>query len=237
MSSSHRTITAKQRAALAAASLVRSGMIVGLGTGTTATLIIQALGDRIADEGLKFLAVPTSVETAELASSLSIPLRELDDVETIDINLDGADEVDTEFRMIKGRGGALLREKIIVTAARWRVTVITQDKRVSKLGLNAPIPVEVSPVGSRHTRRRLEALGASATLRVRPDGEPVTTDGGNRIIDSRFHDEVEPISLNATLKQLVGVFETGLFIGLCDLLIVGKDDGVEQLESHASERS
>ncbi len=235
MSSSQQTINAKQRAALAAASLVRSGMIVGLGTGTTATLIIRALGDRIADDGLKFLAVPTSAETAELASSLSIPLRELDDVDTVDINLDGADEIDFEFRMIKGRGGALLREKIIVTAAKWRVTVITEDKRVTKLGLNAPIPVEVSPVGSRHTRRRLEALGASAILRVRSDGEPVITDGGNRIIDCRFQEDLEPNSLNATLKQVVGVFETGLFLGLCDLLIVGTGDGIEQLENPSSE--
>ena len=138
MSSNPMTIAAKRRAAEAAAALVQSGMAVGLGTGTTAELVIRALSERVADEGLRFLAVPTSVETAELASSLGIPLRELDDVDVLDLNLDGADEIDPEFRMIKGRGGALLREKHVVTAARRRVTVITEEKQVARLGLFGP---------------------------------------------------------------------------------------------------
>lgn len=222
---------AKRRAAKAAADLVQSGMAVGLGTGTTADLILRALSDRIAEEGLKFLGVPTSVETAELASSLRIPLRELDDIEVLDLNLDGADEIDPEFRMIKGRGGALLREKLVVTAARRRVTVITREKQVERLGMNALIPVEVSPVGATHTRRRLDALGAETKIRVQTDGEPVITDGGNRIIDCRF-DKIDDASrLALILKQVVGVFETGLFIGLCDLLIVGDEAGVSQIEN------
>jgi ribose 5-phosphate isomerase A len=236
MSSNPLTTAAKRRAAEAAAALVQNGMAVGLGTGTTAELVIRALSERIAEEGLKFLGVPTSVETAELASTLRIPLRELDDVDVLDLNLDGADEIDPEFRMIKGRGGALLREKLVVTAARRRVTVITEEKQVARLGLNALIPVEVSPIGSRHTEKRLEALGAETKLRVRPDGEPVITDGGNRIIDCRFESPDDPTRLDANLKQVVGVFETGIFIGLCDLLIVGGRNGVTQIESTTSWR-
>ena len=231
------TTPAKQRASVAAAALVQSGMAVGLGTGTTAELVLRALSDRIAEEGLKFLGVPTSVETAELASALRIPLRELDDVEVLDLNLDGADEVDPEFRMIKGRGGALLREKLVVIAARRRVTVITEEKRVAQLGLNALIPLEVSPVGLRHTQRRLEAVGAETKVRVRPDRAPVVTDGGNRIIDCRFKSPLDAAELDSILKRVVGVFETGLFIGLCDLLIVGGDEGVAQIENPSTLRA
>ena len=217
MSSDPLTTTPKRRAAEAAAALVQNGMAVGLGTGTTAELVIRALSERVAEEGLKFLGVPTSVETAELASQLRIPLRELDDVDVLDLNLDGADEIDPEFRMIKGRGGALLREKLVVTAARRRVTVITEEKQVARLGLNALIPVEVSPIGSRHTRKRLEALGAETTLRVQPDGDPVITDGGNHIIDCRFASPGDPTELDANLKRVVGVFETGDEVAAKDL--------------------
>ncbi len=237
MSSNPMTIAAKRRAAEAAAALVQSGMAVGLGTGTTAELVIRALSERVADEGLRFLAVPTSVETAELASSLGIPLRELDDVDVLDLNLDGADEIDPEFRMIKGRGGALLREKLVVTAARRRVTVITEEKQVARLGQNAPIPVEVSPIGARHTQRRLEGLGARTILRVRPDGDPMITDGGNRIIDCHFQSPPDASQLDTILKHVVGVFETGLFIGLCDLVIVGGANGVTQRENYAATRA
>ena len=148
---------AKIRAANAAANLVESGMVVGLGTGSTATLMLRRLGERVELEALKIVGVPTSVATAELARDLGIPLRELDDVPGLDLNLDGADEVDPQFRMIKGRGGALLREKIVACVAARRVTIITEDKRVDRLGANAPIPVEVSHVGLKHTERRIPA--------------------------------------------------------------------------------
>jgi ribose 5-phosphate isomerase A len=223
--------SAKFRAAKAAAALVESGMVAGLGSGSTAALVVRALGERIEAEGLKIVGVPTSVATAELARDMNIPLRELDDVDTLDVNLDGADEVDPDFRMIKGRGGALLREKIVASFARWRVTVITPEKQVAKLGVLAAIPVEVSPVGTRHVEGRLRELGARTALRQRPDGSPYLTDGGNKIIDCHFAPDVDPTRIDAALKSIVGVFETGLFIGLCDLLIVGRDDGVEQFES------
>jgi ribose 5-phosphate isomerase A len=225
------TNTAKQRAAQAGADRVDTGMIIGLGSGTTASLVVKAIGERVALEGLKIVAVATSVATANLARSVNIPLRELDDVEALDLNIDGADEVDHAFRMIKGRGGALLREKIVVSAARRRITVITADKRVARLGSIYAIPVEISPFGMRHTERRLHALGAITTVRSTPEGPPFVTDGGNRIVDCRFVDVDNPETLDARLRQTVGVFETGIFLGLCDLLVVGYDDHVDVVDN------
>jgi len=222
---------AKVRAAHAAANLVESGMVVGLGTGSTATLMLRRLGERVELEGLKLVGVPTSVSTAELARDLGIALRELDDVAGLDLNLDGADEIDPQFRMIKGRGGALLREKIVACVAARRVTIITEEKRVERLGSNAPIPVEVSHVGLRHTERRLQKLGAETHIRRLSTGEPYFTDGGNAIIDCRFAGVIDPVELDIRLQSVVGVFETGLFIGLCDTLVIGTAAGVEQLEA------
>ncbi|MGC8642316.1 MAG: ribose-5-phosphate isomerase RpiA [Isosphaeraceae bacterium] len=222
---------AKIRAARAAAELVESGMLVGLGTGSTAVLMVRRLGERVEQDGLKIIAVPTSVATAELAHTLRIPLRELDDVSGLDMNLDGADEVDPHFRMVKGRGGALLREKIVACVASRRVTMITPDKRVNRLGVNAPIPIEVSNVGLRHTERRLQKLGARTTIRRKTDGSLTLTDGGNAIIDCHFDVIDDPEELDTRLQSVVGVLETGLFLGLCDLLVVGTADGVEQIEA------
>jgi ribose 5-phosphate isomerase A len=219
----------KLRAAEAAAELVEGGMTVGLGSGTTATAMVRTLGHRVAREGLQFVGVATSKSIAELARSVGIPLRDLDDVDALDLNLDGADEIDGAFRMIKGRGGALLREKLVVDAARYRVSIITADKRVERLGVRMPIPVEVSPFGVRHVARHLQDLGASTSLRTAPDGAEFVTDGGHRIIDCRFARIDDPEALDQRLKQVVGVFETGLFIGLCDLILVGHVDRVERI--------
>jgi ribose 5-phosphate isomerase A len=221
----------KARAALAAAGLVQNGMIAGLGSGTTASLIVRRLAERVARERLDMIGVATSVATAALARELKIPLRELDDVAAVDINLDGADEIDPQFRMIKGRGGALLREKIVVTAARRRVTVITDDKRVDRLGKKVPIPVEVSPIGVKHTERLLQHLGALTSIRRGPDGSPYLTDGGNEIIDCQFSAIADPGALDQKLQCVAGVLETGFFIDLCDTLIVASAIGVEQIES------
>ena len=223
----------KLRAAQAAAALVQDGMAVGLGSGSTAALVVRALGERVAAEGLKIVGVPTSIATAELAHALRIPLRELDDVQALDICLDGADEIEPGFAMIKGRGGALLREKIVASSARRRVTVITPEKRVEKLGLAAQVPVEVSSIGTRHIERRLGALAESTVLRLTGEHTPYQTDGGNRIIDCRFPAMPDPARLAADLKAIVGVFETGIFIGLCDLLVIGHTDRVETIESPA----
>ncbi len=208
-------------------------MTVGLGTGTTAALMLRRLGERIRDEKLEFIAVPTSRATAELARELGVALRDVDEVAELDVNIDGADEIDSQYRMIKGRGGALLREKIVACIAKKRVTVITDDKRVDRLGQGAPVPVEISRMGAKHIERRLQKLGARTELRRHDDG-PFVTDGGNLIIDCHFAEITDPADLDARLKSVVGAFETGLFIGLCDVLVVGTTDGVELIETKAA---
>jgi ribose 5-phosphate isomerase A len=221
---------AKSCAAEAAAALVEGGMKVGLGSGTTASLVVQRLGERVRQEGLHFIGVSSSEATAALARSVGIELKEIDDVDALDLNLDGADEIDRRFRMTKGRGGALLREKIVATAARRHVAVVTASKLVERLGSTMPVPVEVSPFGLRHTDQALRALGAVTTLRLGPGGAPYQTDGGNAIIDCRFAAIDDPLDLDHRLHRVVGVFETGLFIGLCDQIIVGHDDHAELVE-------
>jgi ribose 5-phosphate isomerase A len=221
---------AKDRAAAAAAALVEPGMIVGLGTGTTASAMVRHLGLRLQREALHFVGVPTSDATAALARGVGIPLRDLDEVDSLDLNLDGADEIDGAFQMIKGRGGALLREKIVASAARRRVAIITADKRVARLGARMPIPVEVSPFGLRHIERQLRALGAATTVRTTPAGAAFVTDGGHSIIDCHFAAIVDPEELDQRLNRIAGVFETGIFIDLCDLMIVGHADRVETIE-------
>jgi ribose 5-phosphate isomerase A len=225
------TESPKLNAAVAAASLVSNGMVVGLGSGSTAALMVRRLGERIEQEGLKITAIATSVETARLAGSLGIPVHELDTVLALDINLDGADEIDPQFRMIKGRGGALLREKIVASASNHRVTMIVAEKRVDRLGSTVAVPVEVSSIGLKHTERRLRLLGCSTTIRRRPDGSSYMTDGGNQIIDCRFNSIDDPESLDRELQCMAGVLDTGFFIGLCDTLIVGTDNGAEQIDT------
>ncbi len=220
----------KRQAAIAAAALVEQGMVVGLGTGSTVSFVLIELARRRAEEGLEFVGVSTSKATTTLAGSLGLPLVELDDVASLDIVIDGADEVDDAFHLIKGRGGALLREKIVAAAAHRRVIVISPNKRVNRLGHQAPVPVEVSRFGIRHTEQALRNQGATTTLRRGDQGELVTTDEGHCIIDCRFLDIADPHELNCRLNALVGVFETGLFVGLCDLLIIGHDSGAEILE-------
>jgi ribose 5-phosphate isomerase A len=223
---------AKLHAARLAADLVQPGMAVGLGSGTTATLMIQRLGQRVTEEGLSFLGVPTSRGTAELATQVGIALVDLDAVDTLDLDLDGADEVDNAYRMIKGRGGALLREKIVAAAARRRVFIVGENKHVERLGERFPVPVEVSPFGLLHTERALQALGATTMLRKATGVHDLfATDGGNRIIDCGFPEGIpDPADLDARLKRIPGVFETGLFLGLCDALIIGQADRADLIE-------
>jgi ribose 5-phosphate isomerase A len=231
------TESPKERAAAAAAALVASGMIVGLGSGSTAELMVRRIGKRVEQDGLKIVAVATSDATASLARSLKIIVHELDDFETLDINLDGADEIDPHFQMIKGRGGALLREKIVATASKHRVTMITADKRVERLGIVMPIPVEVSRIGVKHTERRLQQLGASTTVRRDSHGSPYLTDGGNQIVDCKFAAVDDPSSLDKQLQCIAGVLETGLFVDLCDSLIVGTNAGVERFANKAAHQA
>ena len=161
---------AKYRAAHAAAALVESGMAVGLGSGTTSNLVIQCLGERIQREGLSIVGTASSEASSDLARAVGIRLVDLDDLPSLDIALDGADEVDPQFRMIKGRGGALLREKIVAAVARRRVIVVGADKLVPKLATKAPVPVEASTFGLRHIESRLRDLGAVTSIRHQSDG-------------------------------------------------------------------
>ncbi len=221
--------SSKQRAASAALSLIRSGMTVGLGTGSTATLFIEALGQAFQNGTLSHLrAVPTSQSSATLASRFRIPIVPLSDVqEPLDVCIDGADEVDPSWNMIKGRGGAMLHEKIVAEFAAVRVYVVTLEKRVETLGSIHPVPVEVSPIATEMVRFRLSLIAQSAEIRHDLDGSIKLTDEGNAIVDCRFATIPDPKALENQLLSLPGVFETGLFLGHCDVLIVGLDDRVE----------
>jgi ribose 5-phosphate isomerase A len=165
---------------------------------------------------------------------LKIPVRALDEVSGLDLNLDGADEIDPQYRMIKGRGGALLREKIVACASTRRVTMVTAEKLVEQLGRSAAIPLEVSTFGVKHTERLIQRLGASTSIRCHADGSLVLTDGGNAILDCHFQAGIDPTTLDGQLQGTAGVLESGLFIGLCDTLIVGRDQDVDVITTGAA---
>jgi ribose 5-phosphate isomerase A len=199
---------------------VRSGMVVGLGSGTTAAEMVRLLGDRVR-AGLTIRAVASSTATEALARAAGIPLVPLADVDACDVTIDGADEVDPQGRMIKGRGGALLREKLLASHSRKLVIAIDGRKQVATLGMGAPVPVEVTPFAVPVVRRDLAALGARVSLRVGVDGAPFVTDGGNQILDCAFGAIAEPDVLAARLDRVVGVVEHGLFVGFAPTIVVG----------------
>jgi ribose 5-phosphate isomerase A len=216
----------KVAAAEAAAKLVEDGMVVGLGSGSTASLAVAAIGKRTA-LGLRIVGVPTSEKTAEQARALGIPLSTLAESETIDLTIDGADEIERDsLDLVKGLGGALLREKLVATVSKRLVIVADDDKLVDRIGQNArPIPVEVAPFGWQSTARRLSALGAQWTQRMTPAGQPFITDGGHIILDCRFQSLDSARSLQARLDSMVGVMEHGLFLGMTGEAIVGRANG------------
>jgi ribose 5-phosphate isomerase A len=214
----------KRAAALYAAGLVEDGMTVGLGSGTTATLLIQALGERVR-EGLKFTGVPTSEESARLAKSLGIPLATLEERGRLDLAIDGADEVDPHLNLIKGQGGALLREKIVAKAAARFVVIVDDSKRVLRLGQHSPIPVEVVPFGWTTTKIRLEWLDLTCELR---GGEtPYKTASRNYILDChpRATLDLSSTLISDSIKLQTGVVEHGIFLGLASTVVVGKSSG------------
>lgn len=218
--------TRKLAAAEAAAALVEDGMIVGLGSGSTASLAVAAIGRRVA-EGLRIVGIPTSEKTAGQARGVGIPLIALEDRDHIDLTIDGADEVERgSLDLVKGLGGALLREKIVASITRRLVIVADESKLVDRLGSGRqPIPVEVAPFGWQTTARRLTALGAEWTQRLTPDGQPFITDGGHLILDCRFQTLDSARSLQQRLDSTVGVMEHGLFLGMTSEAIVGRGAG------------
>ena len=215
----------KQRAAAAAAELITDGMVLGLGTGTTASYLVQILGERVC-QGLRIQGVPTSEATRQLAVAEGVPLTTLEEQPVLDLCLDGADEVDPELNLIKGGGGALLREKIVASAARQRIIMVDVSKCVDSLGA-FPLAVEVIPFGWEVTRRQLEQFGGVPTLRQR-EGKPFVTDQGHYIIDCALSQTDDAPRLNHQLNQLPGVVENGLFVDMTDRLIIGSPDGITE---------
>jgi ribose 5-phosphate isomerase A len=226
----------KRAAAEAAVELVEDGMVVGLGTGSTAAFAVEALARRHR-EGLRFLGIPTSERTAAQARAAGIPLTTFAEHRVIDLTIDGADEVERgTLNLIKGLGGALLREKIVAAASRRLAIVVDDAKLVDRLGTQAPVPVEVIAFGLEATQAHLEVLGASVKLRRAPSGEPFVTDSGNRILDCQFAPISDPARLEERIARIVGVVESGLFICRADPVFVAEAGGIHRLESARTHR-
>jgi ribose 5-phosphate isomerase A len=216
----------KTAAAHAAASLVEDDQIVGLGSGSTALCAVSILGQRVR-EGLRIVGIPTSAQTEGEARRLGIPLSSLAAHDHIDVTIDGADEVDVwNLNLLKGRGGALLREKIIASVTRQLIIVVDETKLVDRLGIQSPVAVEVVPFAWRATTRKLKSLGAGVTRRTTREGQPFITEGGHYIIDCAFGAIENPEPLQQQLDQMVGVVEHGLFLGLASQVIIGGAEGV-----------
>jgi ribose 5-phosphate isomerase A len=223
--------SAKRAAAHAAAALVQDGMILGLGSGTTATLFLDALAHRIRAERFRVTGVPTSHRTAAEAVRLGIPLVDLTGDARLDLAIDGADEIELgSLALIKGLGGALLREKIVACAARRLIIIADDSKKVERLGQIAPVPVEVVAFGHEVTARRLADLGGKPVLRRDASGAPFISDGGNVLYDCRgFAPLTNPAGLAAELDETVGVIESGLFVGLAAEAYVADALGAVQI--------
>jgi ribose 5-phosphate isomerase A len=204
-------------------------MVLGLGTGSTVYYFLQELG-RMARAGIRLMGVPTSVRTAEIATQLAIPLTTLDDQPHLDLAVDGADEVDAHLNLIKGAGGALLREKIIAASADRFVVVVDDSKIVTQLGERYPLPVEVVPFGHTPAIRALEGLGARVILRHGTAGQPWLSDNGNYILDCRFGPMPDPVALQKELLAIPAVVDSGLFLNMADMAIVGQANGVRLLQ-------
>jgi ribose 5-phosphate isomerase A len=218
----------KRLAAERAVESIQPGMVVGLGSGSTAAFVVRRLA-ALRGEGrlTDVVGVPTSVGTETLARSLGVPLSTLEEHPVLDLTLDGADEVDPELRLIKGGGGALLREKIVAQASRRVLIVVDAAKLSPRLGTRWPVPVEVLPFGWRSQALFLEGLGARITRREAKDGAPYQTDQGNFVLDCAFGPLEHPEALAARLESRAGIVGHGLFIGLTSELVVAGPEGVE----------
>ncbi len=219
----------KRAAAEAAVALVQDGMVVGLGTGSTAGFAIDALARRVS-QGLRILGIASSERSAAQARDSGIPLTSFAEHRRIALTIDGADEIAVgSLDLIKGLGGALLREKIVAAASDRLVIIADAAKLVERLGASAPVPVEVVGFGWETTAERLAALGANPVLRRAGDGQPFRTDSGNLIVDCGFGSISDAAALEQALSGVVGVVETGLFIGMAHKALVADDNGVRRL--------
>jgi ribose 5-phosphate isomerase A len=217
----------KQIAARAAVQLVEAGSIVGLGSGSTAAYAVRFLAERVRD-GLKIVGIPTSQQTKRLAEQLEIPMATLDEHPKIDIDIDGADEIDPQLNLIKGGGGAFLREKIIASVSRRFIVIADSAKQVKRLG-KFPLPVEVVPFAQSLIKAQIEALGAKVALRSYAYGNPYVTDEGHHILDCAFGEIDNPPALAEKLCHIPGIVEHGLFIGMAEMALIGKDGEVIRL--------
>lgn len=224
---------AKRRAAIASAKLVRSGQVVGLGTGSTANYMIEELGRRIREERLRIVGVPTSNQTAELAARYGIPLTTLDEHPRLDIAIDGADQVDPELNLIKGMGGALTREKVVDGAAEMLVIIVDESKMAPQLGVDQAVPVEVIPFATAPVMGRLAKLGGEPSIRFYKGGYFVT-DNGNNIVDVDFGAIGDAKRLEREIKMISGVVESGLFVDMAGIVFVGNESGVKKIERKGS---
>jgi ribose 5-phosphate isomerase A len=215
---------------------IKSGLKIGLGSGSTAEMFVEELGKKVqAGQLSRLTCVATSEKVSQLAQSLGLNVVDLNDVDSLDITVDGADEIEpTSFNLIKGRGAALLREKLVASASRMEIIIADESKIVTKLGEKMPLPVEVVPFGWTHTCRRLQELGANPLLRPATPGgdaviEPFITDNGNYILDCNYGAMEYPAIVSEQLKNVIGVVEHGLFIGMADKVIIARADGVAEL--------
>lgn len=225
---------AKYVAARRAVEFVEDGMRVGLGTGSTAAWMVRCLGDLVRDEGMMVTGVATSTRTAELAREVGLTVKTLDEVRWLDLTIDGADEYDGSLNLIKGGGGALLHEKIVATASDQMVVIADLSKEVERLGA-FPLPVEVIPFGWQTTKALIEEMlsnvevqGRSASLRLN-GREPFRTDEGNYVLDLHLREITNAAQLSLVLNQIPGVVENGLFLDICDVLVIGNADGTVEV--------
>lgn len=221
---------AKKRAALEAVKHIRNGYALGLGSGTTAAYAIGEIGKVIRQNNWHITAVPTSYQAFLLAVECGIPVTSLDERPKLDLNIDGADQIDRDLNMIKGMGGALTREKIVASASKLNVVVADESKLVRKLGVNHPVPVEVLPFAVATVCSKIHGIGGKPVLRV-GNGKvgPVVTDNGNFIVDVYVRSINNPNELDSKLKSIPGVIETGLFVGIADIAYVGTRNSVEKI--------
>jgi len=216
----------KQEAARASLKYVRDGQIVGLGSGSTATFAIRMLGERVR-EGMKIRGIPSSIASRDLAIELGIPLITFEDAQQIDVTIDGADEFDPSLNLIKGGGGAMLREKIVASASRQLVIVTDSSKQVPVLG-KFPVPVEVITFAEPLVAKRISDLGAKVVQRQNQSDTPYVTDEGHHILDCHFGKISDPPSLARTLSEMPGIVEHGLFVQMANIIVMAKAGAVEE---------
>jgi len=221
----------KQKAAHRAVEFVDSGMVVGLGTGSTTAYAVNRIGELFKSGDLKnIVGISTSIRTETLAGELGIPLCGLDDQPLIDVTIDGADEVDPDLNLIKGGGGALLREKVVAQSSRQNIIIVDESKLSACLGTHWALPIEVIPFAVKTEENFLKSLGAAVTLRLDDKEQPYQTDQNNFILDANFGKMADPDDLAARLNERAGIVEHGLFLGLASDVIVAAEDNIRHLK-------